>query len=116
MSGRIHKSQIPLRSASQLSAEARAALAEAKNRLKAGEVLKEFRNDYGGHPGDGSPLPRLRAGCRYYEVIVGQSRDPEPTDGCKRFVLMFHVHSRQVLEIYYTDHHYFKFSFFQILN
>ena len=46
---------------------------------------------------------------------VGESRDPEPTAGKKRFVIEFHASSRQVREVYYTENHYLKFSFFRIV-
>jgi len=116
MSNRIHISRIPIKPLSALPPEAKATLIDAKNRLRAGLAVKgQFGNKRGAYDGDGSPLPQLSAGCVYQEVQVGESRDPQPTAGKKRFVIEFHPSSRQLREIYYTENHYLKFSFFRII-
>jgi len=51
----------------------------------------------------------------YHEFQVGESRHAQPTAGRKRIVIEFHTASRQVLEVYYTEYHYLKFSFFRIV-
>ena len=78
-------------------------------------MLKQFGNERGGYDGNGSPLPQLSAGCTYHEIQVGESRDPAPNAGKKRFVVEFHTSSRQIREVYYTANHYLKFSFFRII-
>lgn len=87
----------------------------AKSELRSGIKRKEFSNNRGAYDGDGSPLPQLSAGCEYREFDVGQSSDPEPDRGSKRFVIEFHPPSRQVKEVYFTENHYLKFSFFRIV-
>ena len=116
MSNRIHISRIPIKTSGALSAEAKKALIEAKNELKSGVNKEVFSNNRGAYEGDGSPLPQLSAGCEYREFDVGQSRDPKPDRGQKRFVIEFHTSSKQVKEVYYTENHYLKFSFFRIVN
>ena len=116
MSNRIQISRIPIKQRSLLPPEAQAALIDAKNRLRAGSAVRgQFGNNRGAYDGDGSPLPQLSAGCVYQEVQVGESSDPKPTDGKKRFVIEFHTSSRQVKNTYYTENHYLKFSFFRIV-
>ena len=115
MSNRIHISRLPIRALSALPPEAKEALITAKNRLRSGQALRQFGNERGAYDGDGSPLPQLSAGCVYHEVQVGESRDPNPNAGKKRFVIEFHTSSLQVREVYYTENHYLKFSFFRIL-
>ncbi|MEQ1825393.1 MAG: hypothetical protein ABL921_05580 [Pirellula sp.] len=115
MSNRIHISRIPLKSSSTLSAVAKQALIQAKNDLKSGVILPVFGNSRGAYDGDGSPLPQLTAGCEYLEVDVGQSSDPQPNRGTKRFVIEFHTASRRVENIYFTENHYLKFSFYRIV-
>jgi hypothetical protein len=116
MSNRIQVSRIPIKPLSALPPGAKAALIGAKNRLRDGLPMTEFGNEYGAYEGDGSPLPQLSAGCAYLEVQAGESRDPLPTRGKKRFVIEFHTSSRQIREIYYTEDHYLKFSFFRIVQ
>jgi hypothetical protein len=115
MSNRIHISRIPIKPLSTLPPDAKAALISAKNQLRFGPSLRQFGNSRGAYDGDGSPLPQLSAGCVYHEVQVGESRDPQPNAGKKRFVIEFHTSSRQVREVYYTENHYLKFSFFRIV-
>ena len=115
MSGRVHKSRIPIRLASSLPPDAREALIDAKDRLRTGIGLEQFGNQRGAYEGDGSPLPQLSAGCVYYEFQVGESRDAKPTAGKKRFVIEFQQSCRRVMEVYYTENHYLKFSFFRIV-
>jgi len=115
MSNRIHKSRIPIKPSSALFPEAKEALIKAKNELKSGINRKEFGNNRGAYDGDGSPLPQLSAGCEYREFDIGRSSDPKPGRGNKRFVIEFHPSSRQVKEVYFTENHYLKFSFFRIV-
>jgi guanyl-specific ribonuclease Sa len=117
MSGRIAKSQIPTRSQAWLPTEARFALIEAKNLIKAGLPLKQFRNQQGRTALEGPPLPAPTQGCEYYEIQVGQARegDPEGEAGSKRLVLEVNKKARQLMETYYTDEHYEKFSFLRIV-
>lgn len=115
MSGRIAVSQIPYRSCASLPEETKVALITAKNTLKAGGTLRRFGNTQGRTPLEGPPLPDPSQGCEYYEVQVGQARpeDPRP-GGQKRLVLEVNTSSRQVLEVYYSEMHYAKFSFWRV--
>jgi hypothetical protein len=116
MSGRIAKSQIPLRSQTSLPPDAKFALITAKNALKAGALLRSFGNTSGRTELEGPPLPDPSKGCAYYEVQVGQARpgDPKGEKGQKRLVLEVNTSSKQILETYYTEEHYAKFTFFRI--
>jgi guanyl-specific ribonuclease Sa len=116
MSGHIAKSQIPLRNQGTLPPDASMALIEAKNLLKAGGRLPLFLNDRGNSPGEGSPLPVPSQGCVYYEKQVGQARagDLRPR-GSKRLVLEVNTSSNQVMEVYFTEDHYGKFTFVRIV-
>lgn len=119
MSGRIAKSQIPIRSQASLPTDAKVALIEAKNALKArlpGRAF-EFGNERGRTDLEGPPLPDPSQGCAYYEVQVGQARpdDPQGERGSKRLVLEVNTSSRQLMETYYTEDHYAKFTFFRIV-
>lgn len=79
-------------------------------------ALRSFSNTRGAYDGDGSPLPKLSAGCAYYEVAVGAARDGDlRAVGRKRLVIEFHETSRQFKEVYYTENHYLKFSFCRII-
>jgi hypothetical protein len=117
MSGLIAKSQVPVKSASSLPPDVRFALITAKNQLKAGLVLRRFRNEQGRDDTEGPPLPKPSAGCDYYEVQVGEARegDPQGEAGSKRLVLEVNSSSRQLMEIYFTEEHYAKFTFFRII-
>src|SRR5687767_7717010 len=116
MSNRIHVSRIPVKSQASLPSDAREALITAKNDLRLGVALGRFSNSRGAYDGDGSPLPKLSAGCVYHEVSVGAARkgDPRPA-GRKRLVIEFHVTSRQIKEVFYTEDHYLKFSFYRVV-
>ena len=81
MSNRIHISRIPIKSLSALPPDAKAVLIAAKSRLRSGLLIRQFGNARGAYDGDGSPLPQLSAGCVYYEVQVGESRDTQPSAG-----------------------------------
>src|SRR5262249_47447456 len=89
MSGRIAKSQIPILRQSALTPDARTALIEVKNHLKAGGTLKQFGNYGGNTPLEGPPLPDPSQGCIYYEKQVGHARagDPQGEAGSKRLVI-----------------------------
>jgi hypothetical protein len=115
MSGRIAKSQIPVRSQASLPPDALVALIQAKNALRAGTALRLFRNERGGI-NEGPPLPDPAQGCEYYEVQVGQARpeDERGQAGSHRLVLEVNVSSRQILETYYTEEHYGKNTFVRI--
>jgi hypothetical protein len=116
MSGRIAKSQIPVRSQASLPADATFALIQAKNALKAGASFASFGNERGRTDLEGPPLPDPSQGCDYYEIQVGQARptDPKGEKGTKRLVVEVNTSSKQILEVYYTEEHYAKFTFFRI--
>jgi len=113
MSGRIPKSQIPVRSHASLPQDARIALINAKNALKSGAVFRVFGNQRGRTSLEGPPLPEPSQGCLYYEVQVGQTR--AGGSGVKRLVLEVNSSSKQIMEVYYTDEHYAKTTFVRIV-
>ena len=115
MSNRIHKSRIPIKASISLPPDAKEALIEVKKELRNGLTPRPFGNNQGAYDGDGSPLPKLDKGCIYLELQVGQSRDLKPNAGKKRFVFEFDISSRKVREVYYTENHYLKRSFFRIV-
>lgn len=117
MSGRIAKSQVPIRHQASLPTDALMALIEAKNILKAGGTLRSFSNSRGNSPIEGPPLPDPSQGCVYYEMDVGQARpgDPLGERGSKRIVLEVNESSRQIMEVYYTEEHYGKFTFARVV-
>src|SRR5437899_3620076 len=117
MSGRIAKSQIPTRSRLSLPPDASFALMTAKNSLRERVELDTFRNARGRTDLEGPPLPDPSQGCVYYEVQVGKANENDPLGerGSKRLVLEVNTSSWQIMEIYYTDEHYAKFSFFRLL-
>lgn len=114
MSGRIHKSRIPIKPKIALPPEIRAELIRAKQKVVAGINLKTFDNQRGGF-GDGPPLPGLQDGSTYVECQLGEARvgDPRP-GGRRRVVFEVHIASRRIVETYYTDQHYVKFSFYRL--
>jgi hypothetical protein len=97
MSGLIAKSQIPVKSQASLLPDAKLALIEIKNLLKAGGTLRSFGNEKSPSTHDGPPLPALSNGCAYFEKQVGQARadDPKGVKGSKRFVVEVNVASKQ---------------------
>jgi hypothetical protein len=113
MSGRIAKSQIPIRPQVALPPDALIALIEVKNLVRSGRKLKEFENDRGNTPLEGPPLPDPAKGCVYYEYQVGQTRLGER--GSRRLVVEVNAKSRQILEVYFTEEHYGKFSFVRVV-
>jgi hypothetical protein len=116
MSGRIAKSQIPLKRHESLPPDAKFALIEAKNTLRGGIALALFRNQQGRQPGEGPPLPRPAQGCQYVEKQVGQAHPGDlRSAGSHRLVLEVNVASGQILEVYYTEEHYAKDTFFRIV-
>jgi hypothetical protein len=116
VSGRIHKSRIPIRSHASLAPEVREEIANAKNALKAGPALPFFDNLPDRALADGPPLPVLSDGCRYFELQVGEAHpDDSRPRGRRRLVLEVHQPSRRILEIYYTENHYAKFTFVRII-
>ena len=117
MSGRIAKSQIPVKSQTSLTPGTKAALINAKNRIRAGENLVEFQNNRGNSPLEGPPLPAPTQGCVYFEYQVGEARpdDPMGIRGSKRLVIEAYTASRKILEVYYTEEHYTKFSFVRVV-
>jgi hypothetical protein len=62
----------------------------------------------------GPPLPKIDQGCMYLEFQVGEDR--EGGAGRKRIVILINTSSLQIEELYYTDEHYEKFTFFRIKN
>jgi hypothetical protein len=117
MSGRIAKSQIPLRYQATLPTDASIALIEAKNSFKAGGSLPRFSNARGNSLLEGPPLPDPAQGCAYFEKQVGHARpgDPKGERGSKRLVLEVNLSNNQILEIYYTEEHYGKFTFERVV-
>jgi hypothetical protein len=117
MSGRIAKSQIPVRSQASLPTDATIALIEAKNLLKAGRPLRRFSNGRGNSPLEGPPLPDPAQGCAYFEMQVGLARpgDPKGESGSRRLVLEVNDSSKQILEVYFTEEHYGKFTFERVV-
>lgn len=118
MSGRIAKSQIPLRPRAQLPAEASVALISVKNELKKKALpAGKFDNRYGSGEGDGAPLPAPAQKCEYFEADVGTARDGDPLGrrGRKRLVVEINTASLQVMEVYYTEDHYRKLSFIRFV-
>ena len=117
MSGRIAKSQIPVRRQVTLSPDALTALIEAKNHLRSGGRFPEFSNSRGNSPLEGPPLPDPSQGCVYYEKQVGEAHldDKQGRRGSKRLVLEVNVSSLQILEVYFTEEHYGKFTFDRIV-
>ncbi len=117
MSGRISKSQIPVRHQSTLPHEALEALIKAKNDIRANVPLRSFGNTRGNTRMEGPPLPGVSQGCDYYEIQVGKAReeDQKGEGGSKRLVLELNSKSKQIMEVYYTDAHYTKFTFVRIV-
>ncbi|HMP60546.1 MAG TPA: hypothetical protein PKD86_14460 [Gemmatales bacterium] len=117
MSGRIAKSQIPTRPQASLTQEAKNALIQAKNQIKAGHLPPVFGNAQGRTAAEGPPRPAADQGCNYHEVRVGQARptDPQGLGGVKRLVLEIEAKSRIIREIYYTEEHYGKGSFVRLI-
>ena len=117
MSGRIAKSQIPLRHQAALPTDAVIALVKAKNLLKAGGTLPTFKNERGNSAHEGPPLPSPALGCVYFEKQVGQARpnDPKGQRGSRRLVLEVNEASGQILEVYFTEEHYGKFTFVRVV-
>ena len=114
MSGRIAKSQIPIRSRSRLPSEASSALITAKNVLKAGGMLSIFHNNRHNKPKNlPPPLPEPTLGCVFLEADAGEARpgDLMGQRGRWRFIFEFNPKSREILTTYYTQHHYDKFTF-----
>jgi guanyl-specific ribonuclease Sa len=118
MSGRIAKSQIPLLAHNQLPDDARVALIGVKNGLRNRQLPRRgFGNDRGNTPLEGPPLPQLALGCQYFECDVGQARpgDPLGRRGSKRLVVEINGSSFQLMDVYYTDEHYGKFTFYRVV-
>lgn len=117
MSGRIAKSQIPVRFQATLPVDATVALIEAKNLIRAGGTLRSFKNERGNSPVEGPPLPDPALGCEYFEKQVGLARpsDPKGQPGSRRLILEVNKSSKQVMEVYYTEEHYGKFTFQRIV-
>lgn len=117
MSGRIARSPIPVRAQHTLSSEALTAIIQAKNAIRSGQFGGLFGNQYGNFPGEGPPLPAPALGSTYFEWDVGQARpgDSRGQRGSKRLVLEISEKSGQILEMYYTDEHYGKFTFVRIV-
>lgn len=117
MSGRIAKSQIPVRYRATLPVDAMVALIEAKNMLRAGRTLRSFKNERGNSPVEGPPLPDPAMGCAYFEKQVGSahSGDPKGQHGSKRLIFEVNSSTKQILEVYYTEEHYGKFTFQRVI-
>jgi hypothetical protein len=108
------KSQIPMMSKSSLPPAAKVALDEVKNLLKQGKPLRDFDNRKDSKKGQGPPLPDPSLGCRYFEKQVGTAHvgDKRPT-GTHRLVLEIDLKGREIREVYYSEEHYFKGTFFR---
>lgn len=120
MSGRIAKSQVPTLSRDSLPPDVRSAIIAAKNGHRDGDLVRavnEFANRRDPLNATGPPLPTPSQGCEYYEWDVGQAHQDDTTSrrGKKRLVLEVNASSLEIKEIYYTDEHYAKFSFFRIV-
>ena len=115
MSGRIHKSRIPILLSVNLPPEIREQLIRAKQDVTAGINRNPFGNQRGG-PGDGPPLPGLPNGSEYVECQLGNARlgDSRPP-GKRRAVFEVHSATRRIMETYYTEDHYAKFSFWRLV-
>ena len=106
-----------------LPGEVRVAIIYAKQDAKSTDPnvralarLRVYGNRFGG-PSDGPPLPQLSKGSVYREKDVGQAHPDDPTSPRGRRRLVFEVNhkSGKILEIFYTEHHYEKGSFFRII-
>lgn len=115
MSGRIHKSRIPIQTAISLPPLIREAIIRSKQAVMMGIERTPFTNERGG-PGDGPPLPTLPNGSAYIECQIGEARpgDPRPRGKC-RVVFEVHIATRRIMETYFTDEHYAKFSFVRLV-
>lgn len=113
MSGKLAKSQVPIIRQRQLPLPAKRAIAQLKNDLRRGQLPRRFGNT--SRDKAGSPLPRLDDGCVYFEVQVGHGR-PGPADrGAQRLVVEIDEKSRQIREIYFTQKHYCKGTFYRVV-
>ena len=115
MSGKIAKSQVPIRSANTLPHDVRIAIAQLKERLRAGQLPRIFNNSNLPIEGIGSPLPRLDDGCVYREFQVGAAHpgDQRPT-GKRRLVAEIVEKPCQIRELYFSDEHYLRGTFVRI--
>jgi hypothetical protein len=120
MSGRIAKSQVPILGRDSLPPDVREAVINVKNEHRRGELIRkvnEFANRRDPLNASGPPLPTPQQGCAYFEWDVGHANDGDTISrrGRKRLVLEVNTSSLEIKEIYYTDEHYAKFSFFRIV-
>lgn len=144
MSGRIQISQIPVKSRQSLSRNESDLLIVAKNLIKASgaKAGREFRNEKNVEkPVDpkNQNSAQVEAGIAPTKEIVKRSRLPEPLpkpqdgyayrefdaglvewNGVKwrgkwRFVIEVHLSRNTFGNIYYTEEHYQKFTFFRIV-
>jgi hypothetical protein len=116
MSGRIPKSQIPVKRLVDLAPPDKADIIRAKNSVRENAALRFFGNEQGSGPGDGPPLPGLSHGSRYVEFPVGQAHPGDARQaGRKRVVFELHIGTGKILETYFTPEHYAKFSFYRIV-
>lgn len=95
-----------------LPPEVKEAIAKAKNAIRNNTLRDVFGNSKGRGHGDGPPLPDPAHGCKFVEWDVGKA-GPEDR-GARRLVFELHSSGR-ILETYYTDEHYAKFSFLRIV-
>lgn len=85
------------------------AIADAKNGTIQADV---FANEWGAYRGDGPPLPKLPNGCEYLEYDAGGDR----LGGRGAHRLVFEVQNGgRIMEIYYTQAHYEKLTFFRLV-
>ncbi|MCA9010930.1 MAG: hypothetical protein KDB01_14360 [Planctomycetaceae bacterium] len=115
MSGKIAKSQVPVRSSQTLPQDVRIAIAQLKEQLRAGHLPRIFNNNNLPLEGIGSPLPRLDDGCVYREFQVGVAHpgDPRPT-GKRRLVAEIVEKPCQIRALYFSDEHYLRGTFVRI--
>lgn len=125
MSGMVSKAQIPTMGRGGLPSDLNFAIIDLKNRLKLQTGVKPFWNgkphsdgqpDPNGkrYPGP-SPLPRLDNGCCYYEYDVGKPGHGMNGRGNRRIVAEVVKSTHQIREIYFTDDHYTKGTFYRII-
>jgi len=88
MSGKLQKSQIPIRHSTSLPDEAQKALAECKKQLGKGKVFKNEQN----------ALRTPQQGYEYREFDAGHARPEDPKSKRGTWRLVFEVHSKSKRE------------------
>ena len=91
----------------RLPTDARIAVVQFKNQLRAGVGLVEFENRENG-------LPAAAAGQIYYEHQVGQAHPGDPRPAGKRRLVALLDAGQNILKMYFTDTHYTKGEWMQL--